>query len=76
MSQIVTGQQINGRWYLTTTPIANWNYRRMMLRNGMGYIEEPHPKGKIVRYVNLDRCIEVGFDEMGEEKLPRHAYRN
>jgi hypothetical protein len=46
--------QINGRWYLEPTTEAKLVYHQQMLREGLTLIEEPHPLGKIQRYVRAD----------------------
>lgn len=65
-------ETINGRTYMSTTEAENWAYRRQMLKEGFGRVEYPHPKGKIIRFLRLKDCREVGIDEFNGETLPRY----
>lgn len=65
-------ESINGRTYMSTTELENWRYRQQMLKDGFGRVEYPHPKGKIIRFIPLKRCREVGIDEFNGETLPRY----
>lgn len=64
----------DARPFMTCEPVEHFEMRKKAAKEGLGYVEFPHPTNPryhVYRLLPLNECKQTGFDEFRGERFPR-----